>query len=156
MTTRELITFWLEDALLGVDVDAVQEVMGEVVLTPVPLASPAIAGLVNLRGQALLAVDLRTRMGRSERPADEPRATVILRSARKPVCLVVDRIGAVERVEDAQFEAPPDTLTGPARRLVRGAYKLDGQLLLELEIDAALDVDTHETSDAPSRQGVLT
>ena len=39
---------------------------------------------------------------------------------------------------DLDFEAPPDTLEGPSRDLIRGAYKLDGQLLLALDVHKAV------------------
>ena len=95
---REMVTFVLEDALLGIDVADVQEVLGELPLTAMPLAPPAVAGLVNLRGEVLLAVDLRARMGRPPRGDDEPASHVILRTDQGQVCLVVDRIGEVVEV----------------------------------------------------------
>ena len=153
MITRDLVTFSLEDALLGVDVGAVQEVLGGVQLTAIPLAPPAVAGLVNLRGQVLLAVDLRARMGRPARRSDQPKASVILLTERGQVCLVVDSIGEVVRVSDAQFEPPPETLSSAAQSLVRGAYKLDHQLLLALDVESALHVDRSATNKHPSPQG---
>ncbi len=153
--STDLVTFALEDVLLGVDVGAVQEVLGEVTVTAVPLAPPAVAGLVNLRGQVLLAVDLRARMGRPPRPADAPMASVILRTEQGQVCLVVDHIGEVVRTQDDQFEPPPDTLTGAARALVHGAYKLQHRLLLSLDIEAALDIAPRDSKEHPSPQGDL-
>jgi purine-binding chemotaxis protein CheW len=58
--------------------------------------------------------------------------------AGEPIALVVDRIGGVIDVTTDQFELPPDTLTGVVRELVFGAYKLDGQLLLSLDVEAAV------------------
>jgi purine-binding chemotaxis protein CheW len=46
---------------------------------------------------------------------------------------LVDRIGDVIEVSDDDFETPPSTVTGVARDLIVGAYKLDGRLLLELD-----------------------
>jgi purine-binding chemotaxis protein CheW len=151
--THELVTFSLEDALLGVEVGAVQEVLGGVQLTGIPLAPSAVAGLVNLRGQVLLAVDLRARMGRPARKAGDPKASVILLTERGQVCLVVDSIGEVVRVSDDQFEPPPETLTAAAHDLVRGAYKLDRQLLLALDIESALHIDRAATEKHQFDQG---
>lgn len=151
--TRELVTFQLDDARYGVDVSVVQEVLGDLPMTAVPLAPAAVAGLVNLRGRAVLAVDLRRRLGKPSRSQDQARSTVILRTAGQPVCLVVDQIGSVEQVDDSQFAPPPDTLTGSARRLVEGAYKLDQELLLVLDTHAALDLEPDDRRGHPS--GVL-
>lgn len=152
---REMVTFVLEDALLGIDVGAVQEVLGELPLTAMPLAPPAVAGLVNLRGEVLLAVDLRARMGRPPRQADEPASHVILRTDQGQVCLVVDRIGEVVEVGDHQFEPSPQTLSERARDLVLGAYKLTDELLLDLDVRTALDVDPDSTREHPAPLGGL-
>jgi purine-binding chemotaxis protein CheW len=104
----------------------------------------------------LLAVDLRARMGRPARQADEPKASVILLTERGQVCLVVDRIGEVVRVSDDQFEPAPETLSSAAHNLVRGAYKLDKQLLLALDVESALHIESANPSAAkahPSPQG---
>jgi purine-binding chemotaxis protein CheW len=138
---REMVTFLLADDLLGVDVGDVQEILGELPLTAVPLAPPAVAGLVNLRGEVLLAVDLRARMGRPPRGADEPSSNVIVRTGRGQVCLVVDRIGEVVSVRPDQFEPSPHTLDEHARALVRGAYTLPDRLLLDLDVGSALALD---------------
>jgi purine-binding chemotaxis protein CheW len=138
---REMVTFGLAGELLGVDVGHVQEILGNLPLTAIPLAPPAVAGLVSLRGEVLLAVDLRARMGRAPRSEDEPTSNVIVRTEHGPVCLVVDAIGEVVNVRDDQFEATPHTLDDRARALVAGAYKLPDRLLLDLDVESALALD---------------
>jgi purine-binding chemotaxis protein CheW len=148
----ELLTFRLEDALLGVDVGAVQEVLSGVLLTAVPRSPVSVAGLVNLRGRVVLALDLRALMGRPHRGPEEAKASVILGSRGLRVCLVVDRIGDVVRVADCQFEPPPQTLGAPARHLVRGAYTLEHDLLLALDVDSLLEVTSFRAAAAPLAQ----
>ena len=64
---------------------------------------------------------------------------VVVRVAGEPVGLLVDAIGDVVDVEArTSFEPPPDTLTGPSRELIRGAYKLADRLLLALDVDRAV------------------
>lgn len=136
MSTR-LVTFTLDGRLYGVDVDAVQEVLRGLPRTRIPLAPGTLAGLINLRGQVLSAVDMREQLGLPARADDEEPMLVVIRVAGEPVALLVDTIGAVVDVEDDQFESPPDTLSGTARDLLLGAYKLDHQLLLALDVAKA-------------------
>ena len=67
-TSGQLATFRLDGDLYGVEVEHVQEVLRSQGLTRVPLAPPAVAGLINLRGQVVTAIELRERLGRPARP----------------------------------------------------------------------------------------
>ena len=111
-------------------------------LTPVPLAHEHISGLLNLRGQIVTAIDLRARLGLPARSADAPSANVIVTSDGGPLSLLVDRLGDVVPVDDAVFEPPPDTLDPELARSIKGAFKLDDALLLDLDLDEALDITT--------------
>jgi len=137
MSTR-LVTFTLEGRSYGIDVTAVQEVLRGLPRTRIPLAPSALAGLINLRGQVLTAIDLREQLGLPPRPSDQDPMLVVIRVAGEPVALLVDSIGSVVDVGSEQFEPPPDTLNGPTRELIRGAYKLTDRLLLSLDVDRAI------------------
>jgi purine-binding chemotaxis protein CheW len=134
----QLATFWLDGDLYGVEVAHVQEVLKSQGLTRVPLAPAAVAGLINLRGQVVTAIELRERLGRPPRPAGTDAVVIVVRLHGEAVSLLVDAIADVVDVDPADFEAPPDTLDGSARELIRGAFKLDGQLLLALDVQKAV------------------
>lgn len=133
--TSQLVTFSLADRLCGIPVDRVQEVLPSRTRTRVPLAPDDVAGLVNLRGQVVLAVDLRRRLGLP--PHDGDQMMVVVFVGDETVSLLVDRIGDVLEVADDRFEAPPQTLSEELRGVIRGAYKLSDRLLLALDVDAA-------------------
>src|SRR3954471_2156685 len=137
----QLATFTLADHLFGVEVSRVQEVLRYQRSTKAPLASPAIGGLMNLRGQVVTSVDLRRRLDLEA--ADEGREpmNVVVRVDGEVVSLLVDAIGDVVTVSDDLFESPPETLSAKERELIVGAYKLENQLLLALDIDRAVDID---------------
>ena len=136
-------TFLLDGHLFGVDVASVQEVLKQQDLTPVPLASAEVAGLINLRGQVVTAIELRTRLGLPERPAGSDSVSVVVRAAEGgPVSLVVDRIGDVLQVDGASLEPPPDTVPAAVRELVRGICKLEDRLMLLLDTERAIRVKT--------------
>jgi len=132
---RQFATFYLDKLLFGVDVGKVQEVIRYQEMTRVPLASAVVTGLINLRGQIVTALDLRRRLELSQRDAEKLPMNVVVRSGEEAVSLLVDEIGDVFEVEDESFEAPPETLQGVARELIRGAYKLKDRLLLVLDTE---------------------
>lgn len=141
MTDRRFSTFHVGSLLLGVELDRVQEVMGEQLLTPVPLADPSVVGLLNLRGRIVTAVDARLRFGLSPRVAGAPAANIVIRVDGEPVSLVVDREGEVLDVDNVQREDVPETVSASIREYVVGAYKVDDALLLAIDADRALSVE---------------
>ena len=135
MTTQQLVTFTLADRLCGIPVDRVQEVLPGRARTRVPLAPDDVGGLVNLRGQVVLSVDLRRRLGMTAHDADQMMVVVFV--GDETVSLLVAPIGGVLAVAAAQIETPPQTHPAELRAVIRGAYKLPDRLLLALDVDAA-------------------
>lgn len=139
-TNNQFCTFYVDGLFFGVDVLRVQEVIRFQEMTRVPLASPVVSGLINLRGQIVTAIDLRRRLVLTERPADQLPMNVVVRTDDGAVSLLVDDIGDVLEVDESTYERPPETLTGAARQIVRGVYKLKDRLLLIIDTDQTVDV----------------
>ena len=140
METRQFATFTVDTLLFGVEVYKVQEVIRFQEMTVVPLAGQSAAGLINLRGEVVRAIDMRTRLGLPPLPAGMSPMNVVVRVDNEPISLLVDAIGEVAHVTAEQFEEPPETMTGPGRALITGAYKLQGSLLLALDVSRVADV----------------
>jgi len=136
----QLSTFHVGKYLFGVDVSLVQEVVRLQSITPVPLASPEIAGLINLRGEVLTAIDLRARMGMAKSESSRDPVNVVIRVDNEPVSLLVDEIGGVLEVAQVPFEQTPSTVDERVKDLLLGAYTLPDRLLLALNAPRVLDV----------------
>ena len=131
---RQLCTFFLEERFFGIEVERVQEVIRYQTVTPVPLAPAVVRGLINLRGQIVPAIDLRRLLQVEDRTDERLPINIVMHARQGIFSLLVDRIGDVLEVDEDSFEHPPDTLDGIARELIRGAYKLQGRLLLVLNV----------------------
>ncbi|MFK7768398.1 MAG: chemotaxis protein CheW [Mariniblastus sp.] len=134
-------TFRLGSLNLGVEVSNVQEVLRYQPTTRVPLTSSVVHGLMNLRGQIVTALDLRSRLGLPKSESENPLMNVVIRSPDGPVSLLVDEIGDVVEVDQQRFEPPPETLQGAHREFIRGTMKMDDELLLLLDTASVLRVD---------------
>ena len=144
---EQLCTFVVGRYQLGVPVARVQEVIRAQPLTPVPALPPVVAGLMNLRGHIVTAIDLRVRLGLPPRAHGEL-LNVVVHTADGPASLLVDVDGAVLAVTGDMFEPPPATLEPAARALVRGAYKLPDRLLLVLDAERAVTPENDEGDPA--------
>jgi purine-binding chemotaxis protein CheW len=140
--SAQFCTFYLGDLLFGVEVRYVREVLREQRVTRVPLAPPMVTGLINLRGQIITAIDLRKRLQLDSGISAPGRANIIVKVDQSTVSFLVDAVAEVEEMQNRSFEPPPETLEGIARLLVKGVYKLPKQLLLILNPEKVLDLQT--------------
>lgn len=138
---KRLATFSVEGRSYGVDVAHVREVIRPQEITPIPLAPPEVAGLLNLRGEIVTALDLRVRLGSAPRPGADA-MHMIMATQHGPVSLLVDEVGQVIEVDTETCEPPPATLGGEARDLIVGVYPHDGELVMELDAVHAIDDTT--------------
>lgn len=134
--TNQFCTFYVNDILFGVEVLDVQEVLRYQDMTDVPMAPSEIQGLINLRGQIITAIDLRNRMNLPARPDGVKPMNVVIRTNDEVVSFLVDSIGDVLDVDEANFEPPPRTVDNSTRELVSGVYKLENKALM-MVLDAA-------------------
>ena len=130
---RRYVTADVAGLWVGIGIDRVREVLRGQRITPVPLAPPTVAGLLNLRGEIVVALDLRERLA-VER-TDAPPTVVVVWADGEVVGLLVDDIGEVVDVDDEAWDCPPRTVDGGVRELLSGACPLPEGLLLTLDVD---------------------
>ena len=120
---------------LGIDVGRVQEIAQTDHVTGVPLANPSVAGLINLRGQIVTAIDLRECLKRPADPTARKPLSVVVRHDGAVVSILVDRMGDVLNVDERSFLPTPDAADQDVAKFVTGAYRLPQALLLVLDPD---------------------
>lgn len=136
---QKVCTFHIGPHLFGIDVESMREVLEHWVTTPVPLTPRCVLGVINLRGQIMMTIDLRRRLGIVDRESGLPQVSLVVHTAFEHVAFVVDSVGDVLEVREDQLEPSPETLSGESRELIRGVYKLPTQLILVLDTAAAAD-----------------
>jgi purine-binding chemotaxis protein CheW len=138
-TTAEFVTVTVDGQMFGIPVLSVQDVLGPQKITKIPLSPPEIAGVLNLRGRIVTAIDLRRRLRLAGRPEGERGMSVVVEHKGEPYSLIVDSVGEVMALPESAFERNPPTLSARWREISGGIYRLDGNLLVVLEVDKALD-----------------
>lgn len=137
MTTKQFITFRLNDHLIGLDILKVREINRLLDITPVQHAPPHVRGLVNLRGQAVTVFDLGVRLGWEPRAVSDQAHNIILKM--DDVGLLVDSIGDVEEATVEEIEDPPANLTQIGKEFVECVVKLRTGLLVILSPENILE-----------------
>lgn len=150
MSRTDLVTMFVDGVQLGVPVLKVRDVLDSPATYPVPLAPPEIKGSINLRGRIVTAIDLRIRLGLPSRPDGARSKCVIveLESSGEPYALLVDEVGDVLSVSQSDYEPNPITLSRAWAGVCRGLYRREDGLLLVLDAQAVLKLDTAESQRA--------
>ena len=135
----ELVTVTAGGQLFGIPIARVQDVFLPDRLTRVPLSPPDIAGVLNLRGRIVTAIDMRRRLGLLPREGGRPMA-VGIESRAESYGLLVDSVGEVLKLSAKAREPNPVNLDDRLARVSSGVHRLDGHLLVVLDIDRVLDI----------------
>ena len=137
---KEYVTAMIGGQLFGLPILHVQDVFLPERVTRVPLAPPEIAGVLNLRGRIVTLIDMRGRLGLPARIGDKPAMAVGVESRGESYGLLIDSVGEVFKLEDAAREPNPINLDARLARVSAGVYRLEGQLLMVLDVERVLDI----------------
>jgi len=139
----EFVTFTTAGQLFGLPIGRVQDVFKPSQITRVPLAGAEIAGVLNLRGRIVTAIHLSARLdlesGRQDEPHKKPPMAIGIECGAESFGLLVDAVGEVLKLPEAELEANPINLDRKLARVSDGVFRLDGQLLVVLDVDRVLD-----------------
>jgi purine-binding chemotaxis protein CheW len=136
----DYVTFTTAGQMFGLPIECVQDVFKPSRITRVPLAGPDIAGVLNLRGRIVTAIELRSRLGLDARDEGQVPMAIGIESRGESFGLLVDAVGEVLKLADYDRESNPINLDGKLAALSAGVYRLEGQLLVVLDIDRVLDL----------------
>ena len=133
-----LVSVRIGGQAFGIPVLQVQDVIAQAATNRVPLGPPEVAGSLNLRGRIVTAIDMRRRLGMEPRRPTEGHMSVIVERHGELYALLVDDVGDVLWLPPTLHEAAPLTLSAEWRDLSLGLYRLEGELLLVLNIAEVL------------------
>lgn len=137
------VTFWVSKQLFGVPVLQVQDILSPEKISPIPLAPKEVRGAINLRGRIVTVIDVRTRLGLKPQAENGHNMAVTVDHNEELYTLLVDSVGDVVDLPKANFEDNPATLDPAWREIACGVYRLNGNLMVVLDIHRVLDIGHH-------------
>ena len=136
----EYVTAMIGGQLFGLPIVRVQDVFIPERLTRVPLAPPEIAGVLNLRGRIVTLIDLRRRFGLGQREDGHASMAIGVEARGESYGLLIDSVGEVLKLDAAAREPNPINLDQRLACVSAGIHRLDGQLLIVVDVDRVLDI----------------
>jgi purine-binding chemotaxis protein CheW len=136
----EYVTAMIGGQLFGLPIARVQDVFMPERLTRVPLATSDVAGVLNLRGRIVTAIDMRARLGLPRHEDGRPPMAVGVDLRGESYGLLIDAIGEVLKLPDDGREVNPVNLDPRMAKMAGGVHRLDGQLMVVLDVDRVLEI----------------
>jgi purine-binding chemotaxis protein CheW len=162
MGTRQFVSFFVNDVLYGFDIRIIKEITPPVQITPVPLKPRDIHGIVNIRGQVVLVLDIAVILSGNEQPVKTDSQIVILKTVReiravsdfrpsfdegvlgdKPVGFLVDTVGDILNLESSLIEEAPSHLKEQNTPYIEGVINLKSQAIILLNAGKMVSISSH-------------
>ena len=137
----ELATFYVGNALCGMDILKVQEINKIMQMTKVPQAPEYVLGILNLRGQIVTIIDLGKKLGLGETDISQDTRNIIVNSSGGHVGLLVRQISDVVAADMEKKERPPANMGGIQGEFFTGVFKTDHELIGILDVDKVLGIE---------------
>ncbi len=132
--TLHLVGFFLNDEEYAFEISQVQEIIRVSGWTRVPNAPGHIKGVINLRGRIIPVVDPKLRMGFTSGEMTKDSRIIVVEAGKKVIGMLVDRVSQVLRLPLRTIETAPDEVTEADKGFVKGVGKLDGRLIILLDL----------------------
>jgi purine-binding chemotaxis protein CheW len=137
----EYVTAMIGGQLFGLPIARVQDVFMPERLTRVPLTSPEVAGILNLRGRIVTVIDMRCQLGLPKREGEQPSLAVGIEYRGESYGLLIDDIGEVLKLPASGLQSNPVNLDTRLAHMSAGVHRLEAQLLVILDVDRVLHVN---------------
>lgn len=132
--------FYLGSEVYGLPLEQLREVSRVSHLRRVPGAPAGVAGLVNLRGEILCALDVRAILGLPAQASVETPFLVALRGPGDPLGLIVDSIADIYSISPNDIEAPPSTWPAERAACFIGTARVTAGLMGVLDLERVTKV----------------
>ncbi len=137
--SEDFVTVMIASQWFGIPVRMIHDVFSPQAVTQVPLARDEVAGVLNLRGRIVTAIDMRRKLNLPPRDAGTDCMAVGIEKHGESYGLIIDQVGEVLSLDPETYERNPANLDPRWRGISRGVYRLDGSLLVVLDVGRVLD-----------------
>ena len=138
----ELASFYVGEALCGMDILKVQEINKLIEMTRVPQAPEYVLGILNLRGEIVTIIDLGKKLGLKSTEMSDKTRNIIVNSNGEHIGLMVEQISDVILVEWEKVEAPPANIGDVQGEYFTGVFKTKNRLIGILDVEKVLEEET--------------
>ncbi len=142
---EQYLTFMLNAKTYGLKILNIKEIIEYGDVTDVPMTPEFISGVINLRGSVVPVIDLSQRFS-GESVEHTKRTSIVILEVRSDdlsieIGVTVDMVNEVLDIHPGEIEPAPSFGNQIQTDFIAGMAKIDGKLLILLDIENVLSVD---------------
>ncbi|MCI8443483.1 MAG: purine-binding chemotaxis protein CheW [Provencibacterium sp.] len=137
----KFLTFYIGDAIYGIELLHVIEIIQVVAITPVPNVPAYISGIINLRGKIVPVINVRTKFSQPEKEFDDKTCIIVIEIEGMHVGLIVDSVSDVANIENDQLAEPPEFNASASNHYLHSIANVGGRMILNIDCDRFFQSD---------------
>ena len=141
--SRRWLAFSLGSEDYALDISMIREILKPREITEIPRVPDFLLGIISLRGNIIPIFDLKRRMGLGEATIDQDSRIIVCQEGDRLAGLLIDRITQVTSIQEEGIEPPPATFSGRDRALLDGVGRVQGNVLILLNIANVLTIESN-------------
>lgn len=139
MADIQFVIFTLGNEKYAVNIQHISSITKYTQVTKIPDAPVYLEGIINLRGDIIPIVNLKLRFGIPAGSTNERTRIIISHVNGKTLGFIVDEAFRVMKLSEADIELAPEIIKGPSAAFVQGIGKMDGEILVLLDLEKVLN-----------------
>jgi purine-binding chemotaxis protein CheW len=142
--SRRWLAFSLGSEDYALDISMIREILKPREITEIPRVPDFLLGIISLRGNIIPIFDLKRRLGLGEATIDQDSRIIVCQEGDRLAGLLIDRITQVTSIQEEGIEPPPAIFSGRDRALLDGVGRVQGNVLILLNIANVLTIDSND------------
>lgn len=134
----QLIVFRTGNEDFGVPIDMVREIIKIGAITPIPDSPKFIKGIINVRGEIVTTIDMKSLFALPEDHLSDPKHIIVTKQEDSLFGLIVDEVVEVLRVQEKEINPTPDVISKIHQTYISGVVTHDDRLIIVLNLGRVL------------------
>ena len=137
-TKNRYLSFAIGEENFGMEIECVKEIINTFDITPVPHTQDYIKGIMNLRGDIIPVIDVRTRFLMEPKAYDELTCIVVLEQKDGNIGLIIDSVNEVKYISEQNISPPPAAKLNYVNQFIKNLGRSDERVILLIETQRLL------------------
>jgi purine-binding chemotaxis protein CheW len=116
-----------------IPISTVREIIKTSPVTSIPNAPPSIKGIINVRGEVVTTIDIKTHLEIKDK-SHEPKHIIVIKQADGLFGLIVDEVIEIIRPKNDSMQQPPFIMMRDHPEHISGVIFHEGRLIVLLDI----------------------